>query len=444
MGNYHVTNWQNGVTPINANNLNNIETGISENLSAISQLFGGMKFMGVTSSIDPSSFAVPPQPGHVYQVDSVIVIEDDTTTIGDLIVYGENNKWHIIPSGDDAEGTVTRIDTSDGISGGPIISNGTIQLDPTYIASPTRSGLLSSELYSRLVSLPDAAFSGKYSDLLDDNNPPQKIGTYVHREFYQNTGTDAEGFMSQKAITDALNLKSNDGHIHTTSDITSLNNLLATEGGSFTKAASNSHKHGRINTSGYLTTEDSGGDALANNYLKSDANGKIVGQSYIPSGDIKGWTFTNQVTRDGTTSNETVNILTLQDFITALSELLPMEGESGEETFVPIAAEEHEHNLFYSVPEGVDSEEFIGGFTPHCDEDHPENYVLKGDGSWALKSDGLVTEEKNEFVKVISGSQQTLPVHDDSPDGQLKIAILSSEPDDNFEFKENWLYLIQG
>lgn len=444
MGNYHVTNWQNGVTPINANNLNNIETGINENLSAISQLSGGMKFMGMTSSIDPASFAVPPQPGHVYQVDSVIVIENETTTIGDLIVYGENNKWHIIPSGDDAEGTVTRIDTSNGITGGPIISNGTIQLDPTYIASQTRSGLLSSELYSRLVSLPDAAFSGKYSDLLDDSNPPQKIGTYVHREFYQSTGTDAEGIMSQKAITDALNLKSNDGHTHTTSDITSLDGLLATEGGSFTKAASNSHKHGRVNNSGYLTTADSGGDALPNNYLRSDDNGKIVGQPYIPSGHVKGWTFTNQVTRDGETKNETVNILTLKEYITALSDLLPVEGESGEETFVPIAARDHDHDLFYQKPADMDSDEFIGGFTPYCDETNPENYVLKGDGTWAVKSDGLITEEKNEFVKVISGSQQTLPVHDDSPNGQLKIAILSSEPDDNFEFKENWLYLIQG
>lgn len=436
MGNYHVTNWQNGVTPINANNLNNIETGISENLSAISQISGGMKFMGMTSSIDPSSFAVPPQPGHVYQVDSVIVIENETTTVGDLIVYGENNKWHIIPSGDDAEGTVTRIDTSDGITGGPIISNGTIQLDPTYIASQTRSGLLSSELYTKLVSLPDAAFSGKYSDLLDDNNPPQKIGTYVHREFYQSTGTDAEGFMSQKAITDALNLKSNDGHIHTTSDITSLDGLLATEGGSFTKAASDSHTHGRITRLGFLTNADSGGDTLPNNYLKSDTEARIVGQPYIPSGDVKGWTFTN--------NSETVNILTLKEYITALSDLLPTEGESGEETFVPIAARDHDHDLFYPVPDGMDSDEFIGGFTPYCSEDNPENYVLRGNGTWAVKSDGLVTEEKNEFVKVISGSQQTLPVHVDSPDGQLKIAILSSEPDDNFEFKENWLYLIQG
>ena len=48
---YTRTTWQNGVTPLNQSNLNNIEIGISNNLESISELKNDMKFKGVIDTL---------------------------------------------------------------------------------------------------------------------------------------------------------------------------------------------------------------------------------------------------------------------------------------------------------------------------------------------------------------------------------------------------------
>lgn len=108
----------------------------------ISQVAGGVKFKGTvgtggTVTTLPTNASV----GDMYKVITEGDYEGTRAKIGDLFIYTNTqqttqSKWAHIPSGDEPSGTVTNINTGNGLTGGPITASGTIS-----IKLPQSSGL---------------------------------------------------------------------------------------------------------------------------------------------------------------------------------------------------------------------------------------------------------------------------------------------------------------
>lgn len=314
---YSKTQWVNGQEPpINASNLNKIETGISNNDSAITNLQGGMKFKGTTTVIPAS-----PKVGDVYQAAVANIISHNKP--GDLLVYTDTNSWHVIPSGDEANGTVTEIYQGEGIivnNGDSLRETGNIKLDTDYIATDDRNGLMPSAHFRKLRTLANIAVTGSWNDLQDiAESAIRPIWDDVDDRPGQNP---RKAVVSQYGIKNLLETKSNVIHEHLIDDIKAsetpggptypLANFLATkvEGGRevLVKAADENHTHGIITKNGYASD---GNGYSRNSILTTDNAGKIICTSTLPSTITRGYQFYNS---DGTAS---IDISDLNSRITA-------------------------------------------------------------------------------------------------------------------------------
>lgn len=348
---YNRTNWVNGDedpnrTPINANNLNNIENGIQNNIADIAALKGGMRFKGEISSL-PSN----PSVGDVYQASASNIYQNNK--IGDLLVYADISTWHIIPSGDENNGTVTSIQAGNGLSagnagtsGGIITEAGTLSLDPSYIANSERAGLMSVAQANKL--------NGAISSLIlyGDYNALTNVPDSAKRTLYQTTGDSAEGVMSQEAITSELELKSDVGHTHEIDEIVSLQDTID-------ELALANHRHGLISNNGFFLKPDASEPVTSVQYLRTDASGRIVSDVNIPSTAING------------TSISGINIATLDSTVSNINQHMPKAGESSSEV-VDAAAANHTHAVFSTTP----------GFVPAKPGASPGSQALFGDGTW--------------------------------------------------------------
>ncbi len=317
MSKYTPTQWANGSSPaINADNLNKIENGISTNRDDIDKVLGSMKFMGITSVLPTGDISV----GDVYEAYESNLIYDNK--IGDLLVYTGNPDWHVIPSGDETSGTVTRVTAGDGISisGGAITDSGTISVDPTsYLATTERSGFLHKDDKEKLNRLRNVALTGDWNDLDVKPNIPPVV---------QNIGTDPtieteKRVVSEKGIIVALSDKAESVHEHSIDDVQGLRDELDNE------VAKSDHDHGYIHNNGKLYNDV--GAPLSNYYLRTNGDGKIYGVDKISSRVIDGYDFTD------------VNIHDSAEKITKIEETLTPGQEAG--SWKPVATADHTHEV---------------------------------------------------------------------------------------------------
>ena len=333
---YSKTQWVNGQEPpINASNLNKIETGISNNDSAIANLQGGMKFKGTTTVIPTS-----PKIGDVYQAAVANIISHNKP--GDLLVYTDTNSWHVIPSGDEANGTVTEIYQGEGIivnNGDSLRETGNIKLDTDYIATDDRNGLMPSAHFRKLRTLANIAVTGSWNDLKDiAESAIRPIWDDVDDRPGQNP---RKSVVSQYGIKNLLETKSNVIHEHLIDDIKAsetpggptypLANFLATkvEGGRevLVKAADENHTHGIITKNGYASD---GNGYSKNGILTTDNAGKIICASTLPSTITRGYQFYNS---DGTASIDISDLNSrITDNTTRLDALVIPSDQSGNVT----------------------------------------------------------------------------------------------------------------
>ena len=353
MSNYNPKTWINGVTPINATNLNHIESGISSNSTVISEIKDSMKFKGTTGSLP-----VIAEVGDVYQAVTPGIY--DSNKIGDLLVCVDITTnpytWHVIPSGDETNGTVTSVQAGNGLTTGtgPITSSGSLSLDSSYIANSDRNGLFSKEDYNILHTLANVAITGSFNSLVD-------VPDSAVRALKQEPGIESgssEAVMSQAAITTALSDKSNVGHTHSISDVTTLSTLLAKENNNYVKAASDTHTHGLISRDGYFL--DSRGSVIGEQYLKTNASGKIVSTVTIPSSAIDGVQFGQ------------IDLNTLNSDVSNIKTILTPTGSSS--IMEKAATENHTHLDFLGDNDGA-------GFVPVIPTDSQvESFVLSDTG----------------------------------------------------------------
>lgn len=420
---YNPTTWENGVTAINQNHLNNIEQGIAENNRAILEdLIGGMKFQGEVSEKPTNNLEI----GNVYQASAVFTIGSKQVKVGDLIVYTAEDTWNIIPSGDEPLGTVTQVIPGTGLSGSPITGSGSLNVDTSYI---------NSLITTRFSGLANIASTGSWNDIVASTIPKSAI-----RPIYHATGDDYEGVMSQAAITNELSTKSDVGHTHETSDITSLNSLLATDGSNnLVKAASEDHIHGLITNDGKISGVNTQGVLFT-----EDGTGNIYAQAKVPSSMINGMVFgANENEVDIKKSRDYLRLLygypdnsDIDTYISGINwqdqveGVLPIDEETG--LLVPIAPSNHEHEEFSLN---------TAGFVPEVGEH--EGGVILSDTGWVELSDTFEANEKNEFITYYDQDGSDLV---EVNDGQLRVIILDSEPDDEqeFDYLDNCLYLIKG
>ena len=423
MSEYTRTNWVNGstATPINANNLNNIEEGISSNKNDIQTLIGSMKFIRVTSTLPQDA-----EIGYVYQASEPIIIEGVSCKVGDLLVYTSQG-WHIIPSGDETNGTVTQVIPGTGLVGNTITTVGTISIDPLYIDN---------KISSEIDNLANVAKTGEWADI-------RNVPTTVNRTLYQATGSDAAGIMSQNAITNALLLKADSIHEHEISDIQNLSSLLASDGSTFVQAAKIDHDHGLISSDGRLYEDANGGYVTTTKYLCTDGgNGTITSTSRIPSTSIEGFSFTQNSPQE-----YTVNIRDIKEYIEDLDDHLPHEGTEEEPGPIKdIAEKDHTHNRFFDNVGSDENKEYIPGFVQPCAEIDKGDYVLCGNGQWVQQTEVVTSSEKNEFVMRYKLDEQQHAVEDqDNP--ILKVVVLDQDPEelgDEFNYQSDCLYLVKG
>lgn len=293
---YIRTNWHNDSDPpINAANLNNIEDGIAKNETDILGLQGRMRFIGETSILPES-----PNVGDVYQATNNGLVSQNKA--GDLLVFTSNNSWHVIPSGDEHDGTVTYIEAGPGISinGGSITRSGTISIDTTYTANGSHNGLMTSEQFNTINNLKNIALSSSYSDLI---NIPDAAKRPIYNDLTENS---QEAVVSQSGLKTLFDGKADSQHNHLIEEIKDslgdtgeehdLYYYLASisDGVGDTipvKAAPQNHLHGNITSSGYLLTDQ--GTSANNRWLRTDGNGSITSQETIPSSVIRGYTLRN-------------------------------------------------------------------------------------------------------------------------------------------------------
>lgn len=315
---YRHTEWHNDSDPpINAANLNNIENGIVKNGEDILELQGGMRFIGETSILPES-----PSIGDVYQATIANLVSQNK--VGDLLVFTNNNSWHVIPSGDEADGTVKYIEAGPGISingpSGSMTVSGTISLDRTYTANDNRNGLMESSQFTKLSTLAAISETGSWNDLKD-------IPKSAKRPIYNDlTEDDKDAVVSQKGLKTLFDGKADSEHQHLIEDIKdSLGDtgeehdlyyyLASTSDGVEdnipVKAAAESHYHGNITSSGYLLNEQ--GAIATNRWLRTDGSGNITSQENIPSSAIRGYTL-----RD----NNGDNVIDLSQISTTTTDLV--------------------------------------------------------------------------------------------------------------------------
>ena len=295
---YTPTNWKNGEDPpINAANLNKIENGIVDNVSDIEELKGDMKFKGEVSVLPDS-----PKPGEVYQATIANLVSQNK--VGDLLVFTNNNSWHVIPSGDEADGTVKYIEAGPGISingpSGSMTVSGTISLDNTYTADGTHNGLMTSAQFTKVANLAAISESGSWNDL-DSETIPKSAKRPIYNDLTEN---DDDAVVSQSGLKTLFDGKADYQHNHLIEEIKdSLGDtgeehdlyyyLASTSDGVEdnipVKAAAESHSHGNITSSGYLLNEQ--GAIATNRWLRTDGSGNITSQENIPSATIRGYTL---------------------------------------------------------------------------------------------------------------------------------------------------------
>ena len=309
---YSKTQWINGEdghqTPINASNLNKIEEGISDNSSNIDALQGGMRFKGEISSLPPQK---EPKIGDVYQA-SVANISSLHNKEGDLLVYTGNpgNVWHVIPSGDEHDGTVTEITQGAGIivnNGSSLTKTGEIKLDTSYVASDIRNGLMSNEHFHKLSTLSNVAVTGSWLDL-NQSTIPISARRQIRADLDTESVEDpTQTVVSQYGLKSLFAEKSDTGHTHlieeisgadrTEGTINPLSYYLAKENDGIedqlVEAAPKQHTHGNITTGGYLQKLDANENRVyaQNTFLVTDNDGKITNTDTISSSVIRGYTF---------------------------------------------------------------------------------------------------------------------------------------------------------
>ena len=98
---------------------------------------GSLGTGGTISSLPSASIQTI---GHTYKVITDGYYEGIQAKIGDMFICNDTPEWTLIPSGDDAGGTVTNIATGAGLSGGPITTSGTIFVDFNSVQSKLVSG----------------------------------------------------------------------------------------------------------------------------------------------------------------------------------------------------------------------------------------------------------------------------------------------------------------
>ena len=375
---YNPTTWVNGETSINDTKLNNIETGITNNLNSISTLMNDMKFKGTITSLPAE-----PSVGDVYQAASANILEYNK--IGDLIVCVNTSttpiEWHVIPSGPRGTGTVTSVQAGNGISidSGAITGAGTINIDSSYTAIETdalgaRNGLMTSAQAYKVNHLAQLALSASYSDL-----DPSTIPDSARRAIEQNTGNDEQAVMSQAAITEALGTKSDDGHHHQVSDVDDLDYLLAIDDGVNVRAAADTHEHGLITRDGHFWKSDRSG-YVGESILTTNSNGVIISSTQIQSTAIHGTSF----------GNGAYKLDEMKSDITDVQSILTPTGSS--EIMDKAATEDHTHTVFNEVEDGE------AGFVPKCEGENPQFKTLAGNGQWI---DTANLQNLSSFIDII-------------------------------------------
>lgn len=97
--------------------------------------------LGVGGTITELPAASASNEGFTYKVITDGTYAGIAAKEGDTFI-SNGSEWVLIPSGDDAGGTVTNIATGAGLTGGPITTTGTIALDLTYVATAAHAGLV--------------------------------------------------------------------------------------------------------------------------------------------------------------------------------------------------------------------------------------------------------------------------------------------------------------
>ena len=156
---------------------------------AVTGVTGGMVFKGTigtsgTIAWSSLSSASALNKGYTYKV---ITAHDSAPicAVGDLIV-SDGSDWVVVPSGDEPSGTVTSVATSNGLTGGPITSSGTISLDTAYGDTINPYG---SKTKNYVLAAPSSANGIPSFRALVAADIPDLSGTYQAKGNYKTTQT---------------------------------------------------------------------------------------------------------------------------------------------------------------------------------------------------------------------------------------------------------------
>ena len=363
---YTKTEWQNGTTVLNADNLNKIETGILNNSIDIDKVKDSLRFMGEINSLPQESTI-----GYMYQAAASNILRNNK--IGDLLVCISEDplEWHIIPSGDETSGTVTSIYAADGLktssisgnnSNSPITDAGSISLDPSYTANGSRSGLLSSTLFTQITNLLNTTSTVDFEKV--EQIPDWLSSTIgLSQEIPSETEHPDQVVVSEAGIKAALDTKSESNHRHFISGINELEYKLTPSGSNemVTKVASEDHRHGLIDKDGYMR-EENGDRVKSVKFLRTElTTGRIITENSIPSSAISGTTF-----------DQDIDISETQQAVDTIKDIL--KDPDDETKLITSAAErDHTHDLFSREKDG---------FVPQVPSDVAvgKRYILYSDG----------------------------------------------------------------
>lgn len=403
---YTKTEWQNGTTVLNADNLNKIENGILNNSVDIAKVKDSLRFMGEISSLPQESTI-----GYMYQAASSNILRNNK--IGDLLVCISEDplEWHIIPSGDETSGTVTSIYAADGLktssisgnnSNSPITDAGSISLDPSYTANGSRSGLLSSTLFTQITNLLNTTSTVDFEKV--EQIPDWLSSTIgLSQEIPSETEHPDQVVVSEAGIKAALDTKSESNHRHFISGINELEYKLTPSGSNemVDKVASEDHRHGLIDKDGYMR-EENGDRVKSVKFLRTElTTGRIITENSIPSSAISGTTF-----------DQGIDISETQQAVNTIKDIL--KDPDDETKLITSAAErDHTHDLFSREKDG---------FVPQVPSDVAvgKRYILYSDG-WTNITENYL----NIFYPV--GSYYETSLIPKAPSGATKVSELTNE-----------------